>query len=138
MTRAALYNQHVHIADRIANGFYFPGADQEDVIQEARVALWIATGTHDQTRGGFPSYASHVVRTHLIDMLRIATREKNRVLTNADRSEQLELVADTDNTENTVENREQLRVLLARREEMVQAAQRRQRWAETKRRQRAA
>lgn len=73
MTRAALFTKHEGIAIRVASEYRIPGLGPDDVRQEARVALWEATGDHDPTRGAFPSFARLVITRRLIDLLRAAT-----------------------------------------------------------------
>lgn len=73
MTRAALFTKHEGIAVRVARDYRIPGLGPDDVRQEARVALWEATGAHDPERGAFPSFARLVITRRLIDLLRAAT-----------------------------------------------------------------
>ena len=100
----SLYTKHLSIALGIAKEVRFPGAGREEVRQEARIALWEACRTHDPAKSNFPTWARLVIRRHLTDCLRTATREKQAVLSNADRDEQLELVASP--TERIVESRD--------------------------------
>lgn len=74
MTRIALYTKHTKIADAIARDYFIPGCDKEDLRQEARVALWIATEKYDPARGKFPTFAHLVIRRHLISLLRVTTK----------------------------------------------------------------
>lgn len=58
-----------------------PGADADDVRQEALIALWIATGDYDPSHGvTFPTFARYVVRRRLASVLKMALREKHRPL----------------------------------------------------------
>lgn len=91
MTRAARYEKHVGLANAIAREFYLPGGDMDDVRQEARLALWIATGRYEDGRGlTFGQYARTMIRRRLIDLLNAALRHKHAVLTNAVRVTVLE------------------------------------------------
>lgn len=111
MTRAALFTRNQDLATAIAREYFLPGADLDDVHQEARVALWIATGTFDPTRGcSFRTYARAAIKADLRDKVQAANRLKQRVLTDAGRDEQLELVA-RDDVNTVVEARETLREL---------------------------
>lgn len=77
----ALLHEHIGLAHAIAGRYYIPGSDQDDVHQEAMIALWIASETWDQRRGPFRPFAALVIRRHLIDAVKTACREKHRYLT---------------------------------------------------------
>lgn len=81
MTRAGLWTKHRGIAYKIARDYYAPGCDQDDMRQEALVALWEATGIHDPAKGRFPTFAAVVIRRHLINIVRAATCEKRNAQT---------------------------------------------------------
>ena len=83
MTRTGLYEKHVPLALAVARDFYLPGAQQQDVEQEARIALWIATGDHNPARGPFLPFARLVVRRRLVSILKAALAEKHRPLNEA-------------------------------------------------------
>lgn len=85
MTRAALYTRHVRLADAIARECRVPGVDRDDVAQEARIALWVATGSWDRERGPFVPFARLVVKRRVADLLEAATRHKALLLTRAAR-----------------------------------------------------
>ncbi len=53
----------------IARDFYFPGADQDDVEQEAMIGLWQAFERWDRDKGPLGSFVYLVVRRRLIDRL---------------------------------------------------------------------
>jgi RNA polymerase sigma factor (sigma-70 family) len=108
VSRAALFTKHQGLANAIAREFYLPGADMDDVHQEARLALWVATGSYRPERGPFPPYARHAIRADLRDKVEAANRLKQRVLTDSSRDDQLELLQAPD-VERIVVNRERLR-----------------------------
>lgn len=82
----SLYTKHQQIADNAALGWRLPGSELEDVKQEARVALWEAARSYDPGLGvPFHAFAKIVIHHHLSDRLRIATRGKHRLLTEAAR-----------------------------------------------------
>jgi len=85
MTRSALFLKHRPVAYQIAKGFHLPGSDDDDVRQEALIGLWQASGNWNQEKSSFTTYANLVIRNHLNDCLRTATRLKRRVLTDAQR-----------------------------------------------------
>ena len=39
----ALWTKHQALARSIANEWFIPGSDRDDVRQEAQIALWVAT-----------------------------------------------------------------------------------------------
>lgn len=52
---------------RIASGYFIPGGDQDDVVQEARVGLFKAIRDYDaSTRTPFGAFASLCIRRQVI------------------------------------------------------------------------
>lgn len=81
MSAGALWTSHRPLARRIARSFNWPGAEPEDVEQEALIALWEAASTYDPGQGtAFKTFASIVVNNHLADTLRHARTGKHRPL----------------------------------------------------------
>jgi RNA polymerase sigma factor (sigma-70 family) len=86
MTRTDLYAKHASLAASTARKWYVPGHDRDDVIQEARIALWEAAGCYDPTVGTpFRGFAIFVINRRLRDFLRRATRPAQMVLTDSAR-----------------------------------------------------
>lgn len=85
MSVPALWTKHRPLALMLARDYYLPGADQDDVRQEAMIALWEAARTHDPKRSNFPTWARLVINRHLADCLRVATSKRAAVLNLADR-----------------------------------------------------
>jgi RNA polymerase sigma factor (sigma-70 family) len=85
MTAAALWTKHRPLAYTIAAAWYLPGHDQDDVQQEALIALWQAATTWDPEQAAFKTWAAIVIRRHLASCLRAATRSKQQILTQAAR-----------------------------------------------------
>lgn len=81
----ALYERHLPLAMRLAQDWFLPDASEEDVRQEARVALWEACRAFDRSKGSFPAFARLVVTRRLRDALRRATTDGQLLLTNAER-----------------------------------------------------
>lgn len=79
---AALYGQRVR---QLAHRYYLPGADREDVEQEAMVGLVEAVRNHQPGKGPFEPFLFMVVTRHLLTMVTAANREKHRVLTDSQR-----------------------------------------------------
>lgn len=62
---------HEAMVGAIVHKFAHTGLDQEDLFQEAMLALWKAEHTFDQQRGvKFATYASRVINNRLIDIVR--------------------------------------------------------------------
>jgi DNA-directed RNA polymerase specialized sigma24 family protein len=69
--RAAVdWRDHLAVADKIAHSFQIYGHDPDDLRQEARLALWLATRTYDPARGAFPAYAGVCIRGRLLTMMK--------------------------------------------------------------------
>jgi RNA polymerase sigma factor (sigma-70 family) len=111
MTAPALYTKHLPIAYAQARLFYLPGGDREDVLQEARIGLWMACRLHDPAKGAFAPFARTVVRRHLTDRVRTATRDKQRLLTEAIRD--VDVPSWDDTTVSSCIARERLALLVA-------------------------
>ena len=79
----ALYTRHLGIALGIARDYYLPGGDADDVRQEARIALWEATGVWDPERGSFPAFVRLVVHRRIQDAIKNASRKKRMIVTDA-------------------------------------------------------
>lgn len=139
MTAApALFARHRRIALGIAAEYRIPGMDPDDVRQEAMLGLWEAARNHDPARGPFPPFARTIVERRCVDLLRAAGRHKQRILTDAARDEQLELVPARADVADLVEQRERLRWAIANPDELTPEARRRRYWQEWKARRRAA
>jgi RNA polymerase sigma factor (sigma-70 family) len=80
---ASLYQRHHQLARNVANDYMIPGADRDDVVQEARIALWEACNAYDPEKGRFPSFARTVIRRRMIDAIKKANAIKHRQLTAA-------------------------------------------------------
>lgn len=85
--RPALFTKHRGIALSVAREYFLPGAQPDDVRQEALLALWEATGKHDPERGPFPPFARIVVHRRLQDRVTEARTRKHTVLSEAERDE---------------------------------------------------
>jgi RNA polymerase sporulation-specific sigma factor len=75
--------EHEEIAQMAAAGYYYPGGDHDDVVQEARIGVWHATQTHRPDGLAFRRFAFGCARRRVITALKAATRRKHRVLTMA-------------------------------------------------------
>lgn len=87
MTRSALFTKHQNLAVRMSKDWQLQGADEEDVRQELRIALWEATGSWDSSRGvPFEAFARDVMRRRMLDAITAAGRLKHQMLTFAVRT----------------------------------------------------
>lgn len=85
MTEEQQVRRWAPLAYRIAAGFYLPGADWEDVRQEALLGLLEAVRTHDPARGELGLHAAAVIRRRLVDAVIAARRGRRLILTDAAR-----------------------------------------------------
>jgi RNA polymerase sporulation-specific sigma factor len=80
----SLWTKHRRLAYAIAAEFHLPGAESQDVEQEALIGLWVAARDWDRDGGAsFPTFARLVIRRRLAAVLRAALREKHRPLNDA-------------------------------------------------------
>lgn len=80
----ALFTRHRGLARSIADGYFWAGAEKQDIRQEAEIGLWIACRNWDPAGGAsFRTFADMVVRRRLVTMLQVALREKHRPLNEA-------------------------------------------------------
>lgn len=80
----ALFTRHRGLARSIADGYFWAGAEKQDIRQEAEIGLWIACRNWDP--GGdasFRTFAALVIRHRLNDLLRSALRQRQRPLNEA-------------------------------------------------------
>ena len=78
MTRSGLFGKHLPLAYKIASRYWIPGGDREDVRQEARIGLWIATQGYDPAKGSFRAFAKVVVERRLQTCVKVANRHYER------------------------------------------------------------
>lgn len=109
MTAHERFLEHRSVALLVSRDYRFPGADVDDVRQEALIALWDACRSWDPERGPFEPFARLVVRSRLMSVLRAHLRVKHEVLTRAEREY---MVAADAGVESTLESVLGLRELL--------------------------
>lgn len=91
VTRAALYTKHRPLARYIAQDYFLPGSERQDVEQECDIGLWIATGDWDPEGGAsFKTFANLVIRRRLSSLVVAALRHKHEPLTRSLRTTTLE------------------------------------------------
>ena len=72
-----LYHQNVNLAYSYIhkNDIYLDGYDQEDLYQEALLALWKACLNYDPNRGvKFSTFATSCIKNHFVDLIRKNTK----------------------------------------------------------------
>ncbi len=66
---------------RMSKGVFFKGADKDDVMQTAKIALFEAIRTFDEKKGGsFEAFAKVCMRNRLMSGIRSSLRDKHRPL----------------------------------------------------------
>jgi RNA polymerase sporulation-specific sigma factor len=75
-----LVHEHQALARRVARDFFLPGADRQDVEQEAMIALWVAARSYRADLAGFSTFATLVVRRHLMTVVSAHRRGKHQPL----------------------------------------------------------
>ncbi|MDQ5822209.1 MAG: sigma-70 family RNA polymerase sigma factor [Actinomycetota bacterium] len=75
------------VAQQATIGFFLPGGDREDLVQAARVGVWMALRSYEPEHGTrLASYVATLARRKVLEAVTYATREKHRPLTESARS----------------------------------------------------
>ena len=86
-----LLRRHNGLFETIANRFYLPGGDRDDVLQEARIGFSKAVAAYRRDRNSsFRAFASMCVTRQVATALTNARRHKQQPLTGSVRGEQSE------------------------------------------------
>ena len=81
MTVPALWTKHKPLAVAIASGYSLPGAERQDLEQEALIGLWIAAGKwRPDGEASFRTFAALVIRRRLSTLVKAAMRSRQRAL----------------------------------------------------------
>lgn len=115
-TVPALWQRNRGLARSIADGYFWGGAERQDIIQEAEIGLWIAARAWNPNGAAtFKTFAALVIRRRLNALLRSALRERQRALNEAltggvgeDNTLLVELVAAPHDVERVVVARDRL------------------------------
>lgn len=79
-----LVAQWAGFAVSIAQSFYIPGGDFDDLRQEALIGLMMAARTFDPSKGrNFQAFAAMAVKRHMMSIVTAANREKHQALNEA-------------------------------------------------------
>lgn len=93
-----LVRQWERFAYAIAHDFFLPGADVEDLKQEALVGLLGGLRAHEPNRGPLKAFLGLAIRRHMITAVKFARARKHLVLTESarrgvsDEGEELEIL----------------------------------------------
>lgn len=90
MTEAELVERWTGYAYALAEDFFLPGADRDDLRQESLIGLLNAIRDYDPALGAFKSFVILCVKRHLYTAVKGADRVKHRLLTGAVREFVLE------------------------------------------------
>ena len=83
-TVPALWQRNRGLARSIADGYFWAGAERQDILQEAEIGLWIAARNWDPDgTANFKTFAALVIRRRLNTLLKSALRERQRPLNEA-------------------------------------------------------
>lgn len=78
--------QHERIARHATRGYYLPGAEHEDLVQEARIGVMKAITSYRPDRGcTFATFAATCARAEVVNAVHWATRNKRTVFDRARR-----------------------------------------------------
>ena len=84
MDTEAIFAEYEGAIRRLANKYFAPGMDKEDMAQEARIGLWSAIQDFDEKNGvPFGAFANLVVKRHLMTVITAANRGKHNILNSA-------------------------------------------------------
>ncbi len=76
-----LYSRYDYLVKAKTRGYFFIGADTDDVTQEARVGFYKALRDYRNGRGSsFRSFADLCIRRHLISVVKTTNSQKNAAL----------------------------------------------------------
>lgn len=76
-----LLNKYKHLASKKARSYFLAGAESEDLLQEAMLGLYTACRTFDiKSNNQFLPFASLCITSAVLDAVKKANRQKNKVL----------------------------------------------------------
>jgi RNA polymerase sporulation-specific sigma factor len=78
-----MLEQHIGLAYTVADSYFLPGGDRDDLRQEALIGLWHATLGYqpELAPGGFVPFARLCIERQVLTAVKSATRRKHRALT---------------------------------------------------------
>ncbi len=78
-----IFEQYRPLLKSLANSYFLPGGDRDDLLQEAMIGLFLAIQSFDTKQTHFFAYARLCIRRQLIDCVRQANRNKHKPLNEA-------------------------------------------------------
>lgn len=103
-----LVTGHLDVAYRLADRYFLPGGDRDDLRQEAALALIEAARVYDPATGPFVALAVTVVRRRLFDRMKAEQRGGKRALNESAGGDVLHLAAASHDVHAVVEQRLEL------------------------------
>lgn len=94
-----LFHRHRHRLTWLARPYFAPGADRDDLIQEAMIGFFKAVRDYKNDRGAFTGFVDLCVRRQIITFIKTTTRQKHTAL---NRSVSLDAPAFDDSEETLV------------------------------------
>lgn len=79
-----LLNKYKNLVNKISRSYFLIGGDIEDIVQEGMIGLYKAiTHFSPQKNASFKTFASICIKNQIQNAIKIASSEKNRVLSTA-------------------------------------------------------
>ncbi len=79
-----LLNKYKNLVNKISRSYFLIGGDIEDIVQEGMIGLYKAiTHFSPQKNASFKTFASICIKNQIQSAIKIASSEKNRVLSSA-------------------------------------------------------
>ncbi len=79
-----IYEENIHLLEILANSFFIPGGDRDDIMQEATIGLIKACKTYDNSLNvPFGAYAYTCAKRQIITAIKKATSAKMAMLNGA-------------------------------------------------------
>ncbi len=79
-----LLSKYKSLVNKIARSYFLTDGDIEDIVQEGMIGLYKAiTHYHDKKNASFKTFASTCIKHQIQNAVRIASSEKNKILSSA-------------------------------------------------------
>lgn len=76
-----LARRYKSFLQKITRGYFLVGSEQDDLLQEATIALYKAIQSYDQSQNTtFRTFASLVVKRHILSSIKQSNTQKNKIL----------------------------------------------------------
>lgn len=78
-----LFKRYIYVSKKIISSFYLIGAEADDLLQEAMIALYKAIKEYNHSKDcSFKCYAITCMKRHIITVIRRSSRKKHSPLNN--------------------------------------------------------